>query len=299
MFDACSRDTKSEVSSMKEVVKESFHIIEKTAVGEIRGIETGFTRYDELTGGLHKGELIIIAARPGDGKTTLATNIVTNIAMNLNEPSLFFSLEMDKASLGIRALCAASSQSSLDIKPNGLSKDAFSKYLKAANLLQNLPIFIDDSAAQTVLKIKATLRKYKAQHNISLAVIDYLQLMKGGRNKDNSREQQVAEISRSLKIMAKELKIPIVALCQMNREIVKASRRPRLSDLRESGAIEQDADVVLFLHRPRTDDDEDNGPMEAILAKQRNGPTGIFRLAFLEEFNRFENYTDLTEWSNM
>jgi replicative DNA helicase len=290
MFEACSHDVRSAVVPFNDISKEAFGIIEKISSGEITGIPTGFKDFDNLTGGLQGGDLIIIAGRPGLGKTTFASNIAVNAAKNNNVASLFFSIEMNRVSLGIRSICAESGISTVDIREGRVSKSDWGKLIRGANIIGELPILVDDSPRQTALKIKAITRRWKTQKNIGLVIVDYLQLMKGQTTKDGTREQEIASISRDLKIMAKELNIPVVAPCQMNRKIEDSDRRPRLADLRESGAIEQDADVVLFLHKPK----EERGlKVEGILAKQRNGPTGIFDLAFLDYCNRFENYKEM------
>ena len=248
-----------------------------------------------MTAGLQRGDLIIIAGRPSTGKTAFALNIAQYAACVKEIGTAIFSLEMSKSQLGIRLLCSEARISSTKLRTGFLSKNDWPQLTRAAGTLAEAPIYIDDSAAITDLEIRAKARRIMAEKSIGLIVVDYLQLVKG-RSRPESRQQEVSDITRSLKALAKELNVPVVALSQLSRAVEqRQGKRPQLSDLRESGAIEQDADLVAFIHRrdvsPREPDEvsTEEGVAELIIGKQRNGPTGTVRLAFLKEFARFEN----------
>ncbi len=254
---------------------------------------TGFERIDDLTSGLQKSELIIIAGRPSMGKTALALNIAQYAALEAQTPAAIFSLEMSKEQLAFRMLASEAKVDSQRLRKGFLGETDWPKLTTAAGRLSEAPIFIDDTPAITVLEMKAKSRRLKADTGLGLIIVDYIQLMRSGSYRD-SREQEISEISRSLKALAKELRVPVIALSQLNRKVEdRTNRRPQMADLRESGAIEQDADVIAFIYRDevynKSDDNTEKGFAEIIIAKQRNGPTGTVKLAFLEKFTSFEN----------
>jgi replicative DNA helicase len=258
--------------------------------GRITGVPSGFIDLDNKTAGFQKADLIIIAARPSMGKTALALNIAYHAAYQAQVPVAFFSLEMSKEQLVRRLLSSVGEVDASNLRRAFLSTQEWANLQTAAGYLLDCPISIDDSPAPTVLEIRAKARRLKAEGKLGLLILDYLQLMRG---RDlPSREQVISEISRSLKALAKELNVPVIALSQLSREPEKRTedKRPKLSDLRESGAIEQDADVVLFIYRDEVyrEDSPDKGTAEVIIGKQRNGPTGKLRLAFRDKFTRFD-----------
>ena len=260
----------------------------------VTGVATGFTKLDELTAGLQKSDLVILAGRPGMGKTALALNIAKNAAVDANIPVAIFSLEMSKEQLSLRMLSSEARIDSSRLRRGFISQDDWIKITDSAGVLSQAPIFIDDSPNITALEIRAKSRRLKMEKDIGLIIIDYLQLMKG-RASAERRDLEISEISRSLKALAKELDLPVVALSQLNRKLEERSdKRPQLADLRESGALEQDADVVAFLYRDelynRDENNPNKGKAELILSKQRNGPTGFTILTFLDTYTRFENY---------
>ena len=251
----------------------------------ITGIRTGFEKLDELTSGLQKSDLIIIAARPGAGKTSLCLNIISNAALNENLSVAMFSLEMTKEQLMLRLLSINSKVSFSNMRSGRISNYDLERLFDSAGRYASANIFIDDTPALTVLEIKAKARRLKKDNRLDLVVVDYLQLMRGS-SRNETREREIAEISGSLKALAKELDVPVIGISQLSRQTeTRTDRRPQLSDLRESGAIEQDADVVLFIHRQdiyRKNDEEKDSKAELIIGKQRNGPTGTVHLVFLE-----------------
>jgi replicative DNA helicase len=243
---------------------------------------------------MHPGQLIIIAARPAMGKTSFILNIALNSAVTSGKPVLFFSLEMPRVELANRLMCAEARVDQGRLRTNLLTQDDVTALTASANRLHSLPIYIDDSGDLTLLELRAKARRVRNERGLSLIVIDYLQLMKSSRDKVESREREISEISRGLKSLAKELGVPIVALSQLNRGCETRpgkDKRPMMSDLRESGAIEQDADVIMFIYRDEVynRDTEDKGIAEIIIAKQRNGPTDTIRLRFVRELTKFEN----------
>ncbi|MBW2681010.1 MAG: replicative DNA helicase, partial [Deltaproteobacteria bacterium] len=261
----------------------------------VTGVTTGFTKFDELTAGLQKSDLVILAGRPGMGKTALALNIAKNAAVDANIPVAIFSLEMSKEQLSLRMLSSEARIDSSRLRRGFISQDDWIKITDSAGVLSQSPIFIDDSPNITALEIRAKSRRLKMEKDIGLIIIDYLQLMKS-RASAERRDLEISEISRSLKALAKELDLPVVALSQLNRKLEERSdKRPQLSDLRESGALEQDADIVAFLYRDELYNKDENNPnkgkAELIVSKQRNGPTGFAILTFLDTYTRFENYT--------
>ena len=259
----------------------------------VTGVATGYTKLDELTAGFQKSDLIIIAGRPGMGKTALALNIAKNAAVDANIPVAIFSLEMSKEQLSLRMLSSEARIDSSRLRRGFISQNDWIKITDAAGALSQAPIFIDDSPNITSLEIRAKSRRLKMENDVGLIIVDYIQLMKG-RVSAERRDLEISEISQSLKSLAKELNIPVVALSQLNRKLEERSdKRPQLADLRESGALEQDADVVAFIYRDELYNKDENNPnkgkAELILAKQRNGPTGFAILTFLDTYTRFEN----------
>lgn len=282
------------MESIGEVIKQTFDEIEEAAKQDdvISGTRTGFTQFDTMTSGLQENQFLILAGRPGMGKTSLALNIMQNVAMDEDEVVAMFSLEMSKMAL-VKRLLASESRISFSSLNDGKISDSDLKRLSNAMFrLGNAPIFLDDNASLNVLQMKAKTRRLKAEQDLSLVIVDYLQLM-SGVGASESREQELAHISRGLKQMAMELQIPVLALTQLNRQVENrgGDKRPKLSDLRGSGAIEQDADLVGFVYRPfvYTQDEADRGHAELIIGKQRNGPTGTVELQFIDEYMRFEN----------
>ncbi len=260
----------------------------------VTGVATGFTKLDELTAGFQKSDLVILAGRPGMGKTALALNIAKNAAVDANIPVAIFSLEMSKEQLSLRMLSSEARIDSSRLRRGFISQDDWINITDSAGVLSQAPIFIDDSPNITALEIRAKSRRLKMEKDIGLIIIDYLQLMKS-RASAERRDLEISEISRSLKALAKELDLPVVALSQLNRKLEERSdKRPQLADLRESGALEQDADVVAFLYRDelynRDENNPNKGKAELIVSKQRNGPTGFTILTFLDTYTRFENY---------
>jgi replicative DNA helicase len=264
----------------------------------IKGLSSGFLKLDEMTGGLHPGELLILAARPSMGKTALALNMAQHVAMQPNEKQTVavFSLEMSRESLLTRMICAGARVDQQKFRAGYLNQDERRRLAKTASELVQAPLFIDDTSGTHLMDIHAKLRRLKAEHGLSLVVFDYLQLM-SGRGRYENRNQEISTISRGLKLLAKDLKVPMLVLSQLNRapETRPGDHRPQLSDLRESGSIEQDADLVAFIFREEVYKQEDErlkGMAELIVAKQRNGPIGRVNLVFLKEFTKFENRTN-------
>ena len=300
IFAATQERLSQQVSPIGPVVKTALNLIEYRAKhkGQVSGVTTGFNKLDQLTTGLQPGDLIIIAGRPSMGKTAFALNIASNAALDAGVVVAIFSLEMSKEQLGIRLLSSEARVSGSKIRSGFVSHNQdFPNLTQAADRLYTAPIFIDDTPALSVLDLRAKARRLKLEHGLGLILVDYLQLMRG-RGSTESREQEISNISRSLKALAKELSVPVVALSQLNRKVEErpgGDKRPMLSDLRESGAIEQDADVIAFIYRKKVykkrDDPEedDDNVAEIIIGKQRNGPTGTVRLAFLDDLTRFED----------
>jgi replicative DNA helicase len=282
--------------AMRDVVEENFERLERviTEGKRITGLATGYTDLDNLTSGLQPSELIILAARPSVGKTAFALNIAENIALPQHPPVAIFSLEMSKESLLMRLLASQARVDAHKFRTGHLSRDDWRQMTKTLGDLSSAPLWIDDSGSATVTEIGAKARRLKRDRGLSLVIVDYLQLI-AARGRFSNRNEEVTSITRGLKGLAKELKVPVLVLSQLTRAPEREERRPQLADLRESGAIEQDADVVLFIHRPnlfkkKTDVDEDErGVTELIIAKQRNGPVDRIPLAFLSRFTRFES----------
>lgn len=303
IFEISERKVRPSFFSMMEIVKDSLKAIEKLYERKelVTGVPTGFIEFDKMTAGLQPGDLIIVAGRPSMGKTAFCINIAQYAAIEANVPTAIFSLEMSKEQLVQRMLCSEAKIDSQKLRGGFLSESDWLKLTKAAGVLAEAPIFIDDTPALSILEMRAKARRLKAEKGLGLIIIDYLQLMRG-RVDANTREQEISEISRSLKALAKELHVPVVALSQLSRrpELRGENRKPQLSDLRESGAIEQDADVVVFIYReeqyrPCECPGDSNctcgrrGIADIIIGKQRNGPTGEIKLAFLSKYTAFEN----------
>lgn len=258
----------------------------------ITGVPTGFSDLDYRTAGLHGSELILVAARPAMGKSAFALNIATNAAVRGNTPVAIFSLEMSKEQLVNRILCSEAMVDSNKVRTGKLEDEDWGKLAEAIGPLSETGIYIDDTPGISVMEIRAKCRKLKLEKNIGLVVIDYLQLVQGSNKRNSSREQEISEISRSLKILAKELNVPVIALSQLSRAVEqRPDHRPMLSDLRESGAIEQDADIVMFLYRDDyyNEDSEKKNVAEVIIAKHRGGSTGTVDLGWLGSYTKFVN----------
>ncbi|MCX7760938.1 MAG: replicative DNA helicase [Hydrogenothermaceae bacterium] len=284
-----------------DVLKETLVIINELAKKEtvITGVPTGFYEIDRLTTGFHPGDLVIIAARPGMGKTSFALSILHYLSVIEGLPTAFFSLEMSKEQIAMRLLGEESKIPLRKIRSGFLSTEELEKIAEVSLKMMKAPLYIDDTASISILDLKAKARRLKKEADVKLIVVDYLQLLSSGRRSEN-RQQEVAEISRSLKALAKELGIPVVALAQLSRQAeMRSDKRPQLADLRESGAIEQDADLVMFIHRPeyykKNPSPQEEGLAEIIIAKQRNGPTGIVNLVFIKEITKFENLASKTD----
>ncbi|MFO7155469.1 MAG: replicative DNA helicase [Pseudomonadota bacterium] len=296
IFSITDQSRRGEPRELQGILRETMELIQRMRErhSAVTGLSTGLYLLDQRTTGLHPGELFILAARPGVGKTSLAMNIAVHAALRADPPVsvAVFSLEMPATQLALRMLCAESRISQRKLKSGRLSQHDMDQLVRHAASLWNAPIYIDDSSTLTITDLRSKARRLKQQHaDLGLIVIDYLQLM-STRGRAESRHLEIAEISRGLKSLAKELDLPIIALSQLSRDVEKGKRRPQLSDLRESGAIEQDADCVLFIHRDGDAEPQGPGgpiPVELIIAKQRNGATGSFEAVFMSEYTRFEN----------
>ena len=292
IFEIAERNVEQVFFPLSEVVKESFKKIENTTGSNITGVPTGFTDFDNLTSGLQPSDLIIIAGRPSMGKTALALNIASNAAFESKTGVAIFSLEMSRLQLGTRLLGSDAMIDASRIRKGFLQDDDHLRLIDSANRLSELPIYIDDSSGLSALELKAKARRLKKRYDIGLIVIDYLQLMQS-RKSSESRQLEISDISRSLKALAKDLDIPVVAASQLNRKVEdRPNKRPLLADLRESGAIEQDADLIVFIYRDYiyNQTEENKGKAEVIVAKHRNGPTGKVDLTFREQYTKFQNY---------
>ncbi len=297
IFEISRSKSSQDFQALNKIIPDTFKKIERLAEKKelITGVPSGYDDLDRITAGLQSSDLIILAGRPSMGKTALAMNIVQNAAIFHKIPVAVFSLEMSKEQLGMRMLCSVSRVDSQDLRTGFIRDPDWPKLARATGILSDAPIFIDDTPAISVLEMRAKSRRLKAEHDIGLVVVDYLQLMRG-RSSAERREQEISEISRSLKAMAKELDLPVIALSQLNRSLEsRPNKRPQLSDLRESGAIEQDADVICFLYRDeiynKSEDNPKRGIAEIIIGKQRNGPTGTVELTFIDKYTTFENYS--------
>lgn len=293
IFDITSRKFSGGVVPFKDLIRRQIETIDKLyqRKGQVTGIATGFHEFDVMTAGLQPSDLIVIAARPSMGKSALMTNIAEHCGMTLKVPTAIFSLEMSKEQLIQRMLCSCARVNAHSVRTGFLAQSDWPNLTRAAGKLSEAPIYIDDTPGISVLELKAKARRLKAQYDIKILMLDYLQLMQGTAGIE-SRQQEISEISRSLKELAREINVPVIALSQLSRAVEsRVDHRPQLSDLRESGAIEQDADVVVLLLREEyyNPTEENRGKAEVIIAKQRNGPVGTMKLAFIHEFTRFEN----------
>ncbi len=294
IFEIAEKDVQSGFYRVQDIVKSSFGTLDVLFDRRqgVTGIETGFEALDNMTSGLQPGELIIIAARPSLGKTALALNIAAHAATHQKKAAAIFSLEMSKESLLLRLLCSEGRIDSHKLRTGFASQEDWAKMTKALSRLADAPVFIDDTPALSVMQIRAKARRLKAERSLDLVIVDYLQLVTGHGRFEN-RTQEVSYISRGLKSVAKELAVPVVALSQLSRAPEAGKGRdPQLSDLRDSGSIEQDADMVIFIHRGiREDEPDEQGIITDLnIGKQRNGPTGPFKLVFLKPYTCFENY---------
>ncbi len=311
IFNISQRDNIKHFYSTKEIMSDSFDYVENLYERKefITGLPTGFTDLDTMTTGLQPSDLIIVAARPGMGKTSLCLNIATNVAINHNIPVAIFSLETSRTQLVLRMLCSEARVNSHKLRSGYLSQNDWPNLINMAGKISSSPIFIDDTPGINIHELRARARRLKSKQDMGLIIVDYIQLMQGSRNRRiENRQQEISEISRSLKELSRELNVPLIATSQLSRAVEqRMDKRPILSDLRESGAIEQDADLVLFIYREgyyrrkhkakwrfgREEEDEDeieeekSNVAEIIIGKQRNGPIGTVELAFLEEYTRF------------
>jgi replicative DNA helicase len=282
--------------SMRSAVKDAFELLRQRAESKshVTGMPTGFTDFDHKTAGLQAGDLIIVAARPSMGKTALALNMAEYAALKTGKAAAVFSMEMSASQLAFRLISSLGRINQQHLRTGDLADEEWPRVTSAITLLAESKIFIDDTAALSPLELRARARRLKREHDLGLIVIDYLQLMQVPGNKEN-RATEISEISRSLKALAKELGVPVIALSQLNRSLEqRTDKRPVMADLRESGAIEQDADVIVFIYRDEYYNPEsaDKGLAEIIIGKQRNGPTGTVKLTFLGQYTRFENFAN-------
>lgn len=299
IFDVSEKRIRPSFFKMSDLIMDTVKTIERLYERKelVTGVPTGFLDLDRMTAGLQPSDLIIVAARPSMGKTALVLNIAQYVALHANTAVGIFSLEMAKEQLVLRMLCSEARVDNAKVRTGYLGERDFPRLAMAAGRLAEAPIFIDDTPAQNVLELRAKARRLKREANIGLVIIDYLQLMRGLHAQEN-RTQELSEISRSLKALAKELGVPVVALSQLNRQVEqRAEKKPVMSDIRESGSIEQDADVIMFIYRDEVyrPDSQDEGIAEIIIGKQRNGPTGTVRLAFRKEYTRFDNLVEHME----
>lgn len=285
----------------RELVKDVFEQLEKRVERQelVTGVATGYHKFDELTGGLQATDLIIIAGRPAMGKTAFALNMGMRAAIMYEAPTAVFSLEMSKQQLMMRMLCSWGKVDLKNLRSGFLDDEDWARLYQSADDLSQAPMYIDDTPALGVMEMRARCRRLKAEKGLSLVIVDYLQLMRASRNID-SREQEISDISRNLKALAKEMDVPVVALAQLNRKVEeRTNKRPMISDLRESGAIEQDADLIVFLYREdaysKNEDHAKKGIAEIIVGKQRNGPIGTVELSFLDRYTAFENLSHIPE----
>lgn len=298
IFSIAEKKIKPSFTAIREIIKDSFEAIERLSEKKERvtGSPSGFIDLDILTSGFQPSDLIIVAGRPSMGKTAFCLGIAQHVGIEKGKHVALYSLEMAKEQLVIRMLCSEARVDSQKLRSGFLSKSDWPRLTTAAGRLSEAPIFIDDTPGTSVLEMKAKARRLKAEHGLSLIIVDYLQLMSGRmdrrRGGGDTREQEISEISRSLKALAKELSVPVIALSQLNRAVeARQDKRPMLADLRESGAIEQDADVIIFIYRDEVykQTEENKGRAEIIIGKQRNGPVGKVELAYIDKYTRFEN----------
>ena len=293
LFDVSSEKESNDIAHIQDILMTAYQDMVENSLnqGKMTGVPTGFTELNNRTGGLHGGELIIIAGRPGMGKSSFAVNIAENAAINENISVAIFNLEMSKTMIVNRILCSQALVDSQKLRLGDFDTEDWQQIGGVVDKLAMAPLYIDDTASITVSEIRAKCRRLKQTKNLGLVIIDYLQLMQGGGRSDN-RQQEISEISRSLKVLAKELDIPVIALSQLSRTSeTRSDKRPMLSDLRESGAIEQDADIVMFIYRDEyyNKDSADKNMAECILAKHRSGSTGMFKLGWQGKYTKFIN----------
>lgn len=298
IMEVANRKNAGDFKHVKDVLVQTYDKIEQlqNRTGDVTGIPTGFTDLDRMTAGFQRNDLIIVAARPSVGKTAFALNIAQNVAVKARENVAIFSLEMGAEQLVMRMLCAEGNIDAQVLRTGALSPEDWSKLTIAMGTLSNAGIYIDDTPGLRVNEIRAKCRRLAQEKGLGMIVIDYLQLIQGSGRRGENRQQEVSEISRSLKALARELHVPVIALSQLSRGVEqRQDKRPMMSDIRESGSIEQDADIVAFLYRDDYYDKEteNKNMIEIIIAKQRNGPTGTVTLAFKKEFNKFLNI----DWS--
>lgn len=293
VFDIASKKFSGGITLLKDIVRYQMEVIDRLYQRKesVTGISTGFHAFDAQTAGLQPSDLIVVAARPSMGKSAFVTCIAEHVGIVLKQPVAIFSLEMSKEQLIQRMLCSQARVDAHKVRTGFLAQSDWKTLTGSAAKLSDAPIYIDDTPGLSVLELKAKARRLKAQFGIKILMVDYLQLMQGGQNIE-SRQQEISEISRSLKGLARELGVPVIAVSQLSRAVEsRVEHRPQLSDLRESGAIEQDADVVVLLLREEyyNPTEENRGKAEVIIAKQRNGPVGSINLTFIREYTRFEN----------
>ena len=294
IFDITQRKFNTASTKLNEILKETFSRIENLHDRQSRltGLSAGFYDLDDITCGLQPSELIIVAARPSMGKTSLVLNVVEHVGVVEKKPVVIFSLEMSAQQVAQNMLCSHARIDAHKLRMGFLDDKQWSDLSDGLGSLSEAPIFIDDTPGLTVLEMRAKARRLKAQYDIQLVAVDYLQLMESSR--EENRQQEISVISRRLKSLARELKIPVIAVSQLNRSVEsREGHRPRMSDLRESGSIEQDADVIVLLHRDNYYDPDKDNTAELIIAKQRNGPTGVVKLTFLSHFMRFESLASM------
>ncbi|MFN2268221.1 MAG: replicative DNA helicase [Desulfonatronovibrio sp.] len=299
IFAISESKSKQGFRSSKELITDVFELLAKRVERKelVTGVPTGYQGLDEITAGFQPTDLIIIAARPSMGKTAFALNVAMRSAASHDVPIAIFSLEMSMEQLMMRMLCSFGKVDLKNLRTGYLDDEDWARLYQSADALSKAPIYIDDTPAISSLELRARCRRLKSEKNLGMVIVDYLQLMRAGRRID-SREQEISEISRSLKALAKEIGVPVLALSQLNRKVEeRTNKRPVLSDLRESGAIEQDADLIIFLYRDdaynKKEDNPRKGIAEIIVGKQRNGPVGMVELSFLERFTAFENLADI------
>lgn len=294
IYEISMRQVENRIVSIKDIVRDTIEIIDNLyqKKGYLTGLSTGYDELDKITSGLQKSDLIILAGRPSMGKSALMCCIAENVVIKEKIPTVIFSLEMSKQSLVQRMLCSHARVNAQNVRTGFLSNTDWPKLTSAAGKLSQAPLYIDDTPGLSITELRAKARRMKSQYNIGMIVIDYLQLVRSSSNIEN-RQQEISDISRSLKAIAREVDAPVLAVSQLSRAPERRDdNRPKLSDLRESGAIEQDADVVFMLFREeyyKPEDDSIKGQTEVIIAKQRNGPVGTVKLAFVKEYTKFEN----------
>jgi replicative DNA helicase len=293
IYGVARHEEKDQVVAIRELVDESMSALEHVQQRDsaFAGVPTGFVDLDNLLSGLQKGNLIVLAARPGVGKSSLATNIARNVAVEAGVPVVMFSLEMSRFEIGMRLLCGEARVPWDRVRGGRMAAEDWTRIVEAAEILHEVPLYIVDSGNVNIVDIRAKARRQRSKREgLGLIIVDYLQLMSGHTRFEN-RQQEIAEISRSLKLLAKELEVPVIAVSQLNRDPERRQdKRPQLSDLRESGAIEQDSDIVMFIHRDDSDDPSVKGRADLIVAKHRNGPTASVPLTFLPHLTMFRNF---------